>query len=58
MLIHNLGAIGRDKNLFENPDRFWPERFVQSKFGTKLDADTTGCRELPFVFGSGRVSWS
>ena len=55
ILDHDSGAIGRDNDLFENPDRFWPERFVRSKFGTKPGADTTGCREIPFTFGSGRV---
>ena len=53
-----LGGIGRDKDLFEDPDRFWPERFMRSEYGTKPGADTTGCRETPFTFGGGRVGFS
>ncbi|KAK7692525.1 hypothetical protein QCA50_004155 [Cerrena zonata] len=53
-IFMNIWGIGRDPELYEDPDRFWPERFVNSEFGTKPGADTTGCRETPFSFGSGR----
>lgn len=43
--------------VFTAPERFMPERFLESEFGTRTDikVDLEGFREnLPF--GSGRVS--
>ncbi|KAK7687147.1 hypothetical protein QCA50_009650 [Cerrena zonata] len=54
IIFMNLWGIGRDAELFEDPERFWPDRFMQSEYGTKHGADTTGCRETPFSFGGGR----
>lgn len=47
--------MGRDPELFDDPERFWPERFINSEFGTKPGADTTGFKDVPFSFGAGRV---
>ncbi|CAL1707417.1 unnamed protein product [Somion occarium] len=55
MIFMNIWGIGRDPDLFEEPERFWPERFLNSEHGTKPEVDTTGCRsEIPMSFGGGR----
>ena len=55
MLILGLDGLYRDPDLYDLPDRFIPERYLASEFGTKAGADTTGLR-YDLHFGSGRVS--
>lgn len=41
--------------MFDDPDVFRPERFLDSQYGTKAGADVSDYRDN-FSFGSGRVS--
>jgi len=41
--------------LYDEPDVFRPERFLESKYGTKKGAHVSEFRDN-FAFGSGRVS--
>jgi len=41
--------------LYDEPDDFRPERFLESQYGTKKDADVSDFRDN-LAFGSGRVS--
>ncbi|KAK7687148.1 hypothetical protein QCA50_009651 [Cerrena zonata] len=54
VIFMNVWGMGRDPELFDDPERFWPERFLNSEFGTKPGADTTGFKDVPFSFGAGR----
>jgi len=46
-ILPNVWAIGRDKTLYKNPDRFWPERFEGEAGEAALDPYT-------YLFGFGR----
>jgi len=41
--------------LYDEPDVFRPERFLESQYGTKMGADVTDLRDN-LAFGAGRVS--
>ena len=41
--------------LYDDPDVFRPERFLESQYGTKMGADVTDLRDN-LAFGAGRVS--
>lgn len=43
-----------DPDAYDQPGTFNPDRFLQSEFGTKADADTEG-RRNDTHFGAGRV---
>jgi len=42
-------------DLFDEPESFKPERYLESAFGTKAKADASEFRHN-FPFGAGRVS--
>jgi len=50
-----LRAKYQSADLYDEPDVFRPERFLESKYGTKKGADVSELRDN-FAFGSGRVS--
>jgi len=41
--------------MYDDPDMFRPERFLESQYGTKKGADVSDFRDH-LAFGSGRVS--
>ncbi|KAF9463700.1 cytochrome P450 [Collybia nuda] len=52
-LIINTYAITNDPNLFDRPNEFLPERYLQTEYGTAHGAKTDGYRDS-FAFGGGR----
>ena len=51
----NAWSIHRDVRIYDDPDEFIPERFLNNKYGTKngvIDADDT--RRRTYAFGAGR----
>nr|A0A6S6QP77.1 RecName: Full=Cytochrome P450 monooxygenase ple6; AltName: Full=Pleuromutilin biosynthesis cluster protein 6 [Rhodocybe pseudopiperita]BCI98774.1 putative cytochrome P450 [Rhodocybe pseudopiperita] len=53
VIVMNLYGIQRDPKVFDAPDEFRPERYMESEFGTKPGVDLTGYRHT-FTFGAGR----
>ncbi|XP_065866880.1 trimethyltridecatetraene synthase-like [Euphorbia lathyris] len=49
-VLVNVWTIGRDPSIWENPDEFWPERFI----GGSKDVDVKGHDFELLPFGSGR----
>ncbi|KDQ16557.1 hypothetical protein BOTBODRAFT_54002 [Botryobasidium botryosum FD-172 SS1] len=49
----NAWGIFHDENVYEDHDRFWPDRYIKSEFGTKEGVDDSD-RRINFAFGSGR----
>ncbi|PKA46146.1 Cytochrome P450 71A4 [Apostasia shenzhenica] len=52
MTLVNVWAIGRDPDIWDTPDEFQPERFINGKGGA--DLDLTGRDFLVLPFGAGR----
>ncbi|CAL1702684.1 unnamed protein product [Somion occarium] len=52
-IFMNIYGIYHSEELYERPEIFNPERYLNSEFGTKPNADTTGLRS-DLHFGSGR----
>ncbi|KAF8816132.1 putative cytochrome P450 monooxygenase [Phlegmacium glaucopus] len=53
LLFMNTWGIMHDPDLFEEPETFRPERFLENRFGTKPGADIKNFRNN-FGFGAGR----
>ncbi|KAK7681812.1 hypothetical protein QCA50_015159 [Cerrena zonata] len=52
-IFMNIYGIYHDEEMYDKPNVFRPERFLESEYGTKPGADNTGLRP-DFHFGSGR----
>ncbi|KAI5889194.1 cytochrome P450 [Schizophyllum commune H4-8] len=52
-IFGNLYAIYHDPELFENPERFNPDRYLLTEHGTKPGVDDSDFK-ASFVFGTGR----
>ncbi|KAL0953162.1 hypothetical protein HGRIS_004424 [Hohenbuehelia grisea] len=53
MIFMNIWGIYRDPELFDEPEIFKPERYLDSPFGVKPGVDTSSFK-ANFVFGAGR----
>jgi len=56
MLFANTWAIHHDESEYERPDDFYPERFLNNKFGTHHPTNETSedHRRATYGFGAGR----
>lgn len=54
---HIQGGINHDPDIYEDPETFNPDRYLQSEYGTKPGVDDTDFRHT-LIFGAGRVSES
>jgi cytochrome P450 len=56
MLFANTWAIHHDESEYERPDDFYPERFLNNKFGTHHPTSDTSDdhRRATYGFGAGR----
>ncbi|KAK7455761.1 hypothetical protein VKT23_010793 [Stygiomarasmius scandens] len=52
-ILLNMWAICHDEALYEDPERFWPDRYIKSEFGTREGVDVSAFRHT-LHFGSGR----
>ncbi|KAA1473597.1 cytochrome P450 [Dentipellis sp. KUC8613] len=52
-ILVNIWGMNHDPEVFDDPERFNPDRFMESKFGTKAGADDAG-RDKELEFGYGR----
>ena len=53
ILFANTWAIHMDESVYEEPDKFIPERFIGNKFGCKTRV-TDNNRRVTYAFGAGR----
>jgi len=53
MIFMNIYGLYHDPEFFDEPEKFDPERFIKTEFGTKECVDETGYRNN-FAFGAGR----
>ncbi|THV02733.1 cytochrome P450 [Dendrothele bispora CBS 962.96] len=49
----NMWAIAHDDNLYENPEKFWPDRYIKAEFGTRDGVDVSAFRHT-LGFGGGK----
>ncbi|THV06965.1 cytochrome P450 [Dendrothele bispora CBS 962.96] len=52
-VFQNQWGILHDPETFENPDQFWPDRYLLTKYGTKPGVDDSSFRDN-IIFGAGR----
>ncbi|KAF8990695.1 cytochrome P450 [Hymenopellis radicata] len=52
-ILVNIYGIFHDPDAYEDPEKFNPDRYLLSEFGTKSGADNTG-RRADLQFGAGR----
>ncbi|THV06968.1 cytochrome P450 [Dendrothele bispora CBS 962.96] len=52
-VFQNQWGILHDPETFENPDQFWPDRYLLTKYGTKPGVDDSFFRDT-IMFGAGR----
>ncbi|KAK7438476.1 hypothetical protein VKT23_018091 [Stygiomarasmius scandens] len=52
-VFQNQWGIFHDPEIFDHPDQFWPERYLQTKYGTKKGVDDSHFRDS-IIFGAGR----
>ncbi|KAJ7610299.1 cytochrome P450 [Mycena polygramma] len=53
-IFTNLYGMFHDPEVYDDPERFNPDRFLQSEFGTKKEREKDPGRRNNFGFGSGR----
>ncbi|KAJ7170769.1 cytochrome P450 [Mycena crocata] len=53
-IIENLYGLFHDPEVYDDPERFNPDRFIDSEFGTKPERAKDPGRRNNFAFGSGR----
>ncbi|THU86336.1 hypothetical protein K435DRAFT_763477 [Dendrothele bispora CBS 962.96] len=49
----DLNRCVQSPETFENPDQFWPDRYLLTKYGTKPGVDDSSFRDN-IIFGAGR----
>ncbi|KAJ7834049.1 cytochrome P450 [Mycena olivaceomarginata] len=53
-IIENLYGLFHDPEVYDEPERFNPDRFIESEFGTKKERANDPGRRNNLAFGSGR----
>ncbi|TFK49876.1 cytochrome P450 [Heliocybe sulcata] len=53
-IVENLYGLFHDPETYDDPERFWPDRFILSEFGTKKHLEKDPGRRNNLAFGSGR----
>ena len=54
--LHTSGGIFHDPDVYENPEWFWPDRFLDNDVGTKKEKGEVPGQRNDIAFGGGRVS--
>ena len=56
VVLQNTWGLSHDPNLYESPETFNPDRYLQGPYGSTetIEKSQTEGRKLSYVFGSGR----